>query len=150
MQNLDYDNSIVIASKKNMEVIHLAGIGRFCKLDGCGKRITGKIVTRKRFDKIQTYELSPLKNQLFCSKNHTNRYYDSRKKSHKSKTGIDCHISLIIKYETNKPFRLIHLYLKKGISKEIKITPKDSALWSYLDTLSKYRSIKPREILVCQ
>lgn len=110
----------------NKPIIFLKGIGRRCEI--CNKHIFGR------------------KDKTTCSNKCRKIKYRLNTKSQKNNS-IQARIS-ITKTEGSKPYRLLSLYLKKGIIHQIKITPEYKELWSLLNKIQDFRDIsKPLEIV---
>jgi hypothetical protein len=145
--NRGYDPNVFVVAKESFEVALLPNIGRFCK-NKCGRRIKGTKVTRWhwRSRRVQTYELPPAINKVFCSKTCKSRFYEKTigKKNHTTKNAVDCRIRLVPRDDEGQPFRLITLYLGKRAHVEVKITPDSGELWNVLNKIYKYRGM-PKE-----
>lgn len=106
-------------------LIYLKGIGRRCEV--CNKHIFGR------------------KDKRICSKKcHDKRRWNAEK-NNKRITSIHASISLS-KTREKTDYRLLSLYLKKGIIHHVKITPEYKELWALLDKIENFRKM-PLEIL---
>lgn len=151
MQNLGYDDNIVIASKKNVQQIHLMGVGKFCKC-GCGKRIEQyKLWTRKlRNGKILS-TVRKMDRKIYATKYCEKR--DKPNRNHKSKNTISG-VSIDLRSIEGK--RKVKIYLKGVSAIETFIDKRCGQLWIVLDKLQKYSTMPnekillEKEILVCQ
>lgn len=103
-------------------VLFLKGIGRTCPI--CGNHVTGH------------------PNKKYCSEKCSNK--NNNNKNHKDKeilVGLHSFISLKVQ-GGSKPYRILKVYLKKGIIHQVKITPESKELWSLLDKITEFRDIK--------
>lgn len=104
---------------KNTPSLLLKGIGKTC--DVCGKHIYGR------------------PNKKTCSDKCRFKKGNDKHRDSKVKVGLHAFISLK-KSDAVKPYRIIKVYLKKGIIEEIKITPESKELWALLEKISKFRN----------
>ena len=109
----------------------LKGIGVYCIV--CGKHIFPR-----------------QKNQATCSQKCRAKKSYLKNKNDAIKEGLHAFISLK-KYKTLKPYRIIKIYLKKGIKEEVKITPESKELWKLIDKIERFRDLKQpiRESIKC-
>ena len=62
--------------------------------------------------------------------------------------GLHSFISLK-KYEPKRPYRIIKVYLKKGVIEQVRITPSSKELWNLLEKIESFRNIsKPMETIL--
>lgn len=128
----------MISCKQTMEMVHLNGIGRFCKC-GCGKRIEPITVKRNTFGKNVAFKRLP-KNKVFASK-YCNDKYHNKKGSHVSRQSLKCQISLNVNMD-KKLYREIRIYMKKGVVKKFRIREDQKELWEFLENVVRYRYIQ--------
>ena len=102
-------------------IIFLKGIGKYCPV--CKKHIFGR------------------KDKVFCSERCRWKKRDSkRRRTGKDIIGIHAFVSLQ-KHGNKKPYRIIKLYLKKGIIEQVIINPQSKELWSLLEKIDQFRNI---------
>jgi hypothetical protein len=136
---INKEQDLLVASSVTMPQVLLKGIGKFCKRPGCFKRIEGVLIKRNVYGKNKTYYRMPPKNKEYCSE-HCRNIVNAKKHPFNKSSFVIAKIDLTILGNRQK-FRLMRLYLKKGVNKEIKITPNEFELWNYLNSLSKYRTL---------
>ena len=142
-RNPNYNPDIIIASKESVEAIHLSGIGRFC-LCGCGKRINRQIIKRNVKGKIVIQ--NRLRNdQKYATPACKTRYYN--KLFGKTQNSSVRTLIFLKVNDGTKPYREMRLYLKKGISKTIRITKDNKELWQVLDAIAGFRKIKSNPMI---
>src|SRR5574337_163934 len=104
-------------------VIFIKGVGRKCPV--CSRHIVG------RSDKTT------------CSPKCTKKigYIKNKDKwnNSSSNNSLKCRIS-IKKYENNLEYRILSIYLKKGVVHKIKITPSYGELWNVVEKIQNFRS----------
>ena len=106
-------------------VLFIKGIGRKCQV--CSRHITGR------------------KDKTTCSQKCTNKIgYIKNKDKWNNSNSLKARIS-IKKIEDDIEYRILSLYLKKGVLHKIKITPEYTELWHLLETIQKFRT-NPLEI----
>lgn len=103
----------------NKPIIFLKGIGRRCEV--CNKHIFGR------------------KDKTTCSNKCRKIKYRMHTKQ-QNNNSIQARIS-ITKYEGNKQYRIVSLYLKKGIIHQVQITKESKELWSLLEKIEQFRDI---------
>ena len=97
----------------------LKGIGKTCEV--CGRHIFGRA------------------NKKTCS--NKCRYKKGNDKHRESKNKIGLHAFILLKKSNTKvPYRVIKVYLKRGVIEELKITPDSKALWNLLERISTFRT----------
>lgn len=112
-------------------IIFLKGVGRYCQAKGCNKHVFG------------------YSNKKYCSnkcrwKSSSGTY--AKKRQENIMLGIHSFVNLR-KYGKSNPYRIMKIYLKKGVIQEVKITPDSKELWSLLEKIEQFRDIsKPLEI----
>jgi len=131
---LDIDKEIFTISRKSFPIAHIPGIGKFCK-NGCGKRIDNIIVKNNKYKVNPVFKRKPT-TKLFCSIYCKQTYY-RKQNLYTADKSLACRITLNV-YQDKFPYRLISIYLKKGIKKEIKIR-ENNELWYFLEYLSNQR-----------
>ena len=79
---------------------------------------------------------------LYCSERCSNKA--NNEKNHKDKTKlIGLHAFIPLKIQGNlKPYRILKVYLKKGIVHQVKITSQSKELWQLIDKIVEFRDIK--------
>lgn len=121
------DKPVFDKEQVSKTVIFLKGIGRRCEV--CNKHIFGD--PRKKV----------------CGQKCRRKKAYLKNGKQQDLTGVHAFITLR-KSQTTKPYRIIKLYLKKGIIEEVRITPESKELWSLLEKIEQFRDIsKPLEIL---
>ena len=101
-------------------VIFIKGLGRKCPV--CGRHIVGR------------------KDKTTCSQKCTNKIgYIKNKDNWNNSNSIKARVS-IKKVEGRSEYRILSLYLKKGITRKIKITADNVELWHVLEMIQKFRS----------
>ena len=124
---MNTDKEIFDKEHITKSIVFLKGIGRRCEI--CKKHIFGR------------------KDKTTCSNKCRKIKYRLSTKQ-KNNNSIQARIS-IIKTEGCKPYRMISLYLKKGIVHQVKITPESKELWNLLDKIQSFRNIsKPLPELI--
>jgi|SRR6185437_6997532 len=107
-------------------IIFLKGIGRRCEV--CNKHIFGR------------------KDKRLCSRKCHDKKRWKAERNQKRITSLHASISLAKKIGKTE-YRVLSLYLKKGVIHQIKITPESKELWSLLEKIEQFRDIsKPLEI----
>jgi hypothetical protein len=104
-------------------VLFIKGLGRKCPV--CSRHIVGKSNKTTCSDKC-TKRIGYIKNKDKWNNDNTN--------SIKSRVSIK-------KIEGSFEFRILSLYLKKGLVHRIKITPEYVELWNILEKIQKFRDI---------
>ena len=113
-ETLGYD-----VEHKTMPVLYIKGIGRKCIV--CSRHITGR------------------KDKVTCSNKCNVRVWRIKNEGKcDDKSSIRARVS-IKKSEGIEEYRVLSLYLKKGISRKIKITSAHGELWHVLEMVEKYR-----------
>ena len=108
-------------------VILLKGIGKYCKC-GCGKHVFGN--KKKEFFNSS------------CRRRYYERSHPESKYARQKNTMIGLHAFINLhKNENKNPYRIMKVYLKKGIIEEVKITPESKDLWALLDKINQFRDI---------
>ena len=109
-------------------VIFLKGIGRRCEF--CNKHIFGRIDKKTCGNKCRSK-------------------MQREKKGNVQTNLLGLHAFVSLKTTGNKKqYRIMKLYLKKGVIEEVKITPESKELWSLLEKIEQFRDIsKPLEII---
>jgi len=122
------DKPVFDKEQVSKTVIYLKGIGRRCQV--CDKHLFGRI------------------DKKTCSqKCRSKMRYEKTGKIQPNIIGVHAFISLRTCKQRNKEFRVIKVYLKKGVIEEVKITPESKELWSLLEKIEQFRDIsKPLEI----
>ena len=107
----------------------LKGVGKQCEI--CGKHIFINTLGRPR---------------TTCSDRCRHKKRNDRHRENIKLVGL--HSFIVLKrHGVKKPYRVMKLYLKKGLVEEIKITPMSKQLWSLLNRIENFRDIqKPLEI----
>lgn len=99
--------------------LFIKGVGRRCLV--CSRHITGR------------------KDKTTCSNKCGSKVWRIKSGAkYNDKTSVRARIS-IKKTEGVDEYRLLSLYLKKGVSKKVKITPAHGELWHILEMIQKYR-----------
>jgi len=107
----------------NKPIIFLKDVGKYCEV--CHRHIFPR-----------------QKNQTCCSnKCRWKKRDQNRRRTGKDIVGIHAFVSLK-KYGTKRPYRVVKLYLKKGIIEQVTITPKSKELWQLLEKIAEFRDIK--------
>jgi len=111
---------------KTKAVVFLKGIGRRCEV--CDKHIFGR------------------KDKTTCSNKCRKIKYRLHTKQ-QNNNSIQARIS-VKKQHGLQPYRVVSLYLKKGIINQVKITPEAKELWALLERIDNFRKEKPLEELI--
>ena len=111
---------------KTKAVVFLKGIGRRCEI--CNKHIFGR------------------KDKTTCSNKCRKIKYRLHTKQ-QNNNSIQARIS-VKKQHGLQPYRIVSLYLKKGIINQVKITPEAKELWALLERIDNFRQEKPLEELI--
>ena len=142
INEINESNLGFIAQKKSFPVVHLKGIGRFCKK--CSKRIEPKKFVKKQ-PNGKLYLM--IRQRDFCNNVCRNSFYDKKyRKNHLSKSTVLLKITL--EKELNGTRKVI-LYLG-GQNQNIEsfLNNKESELWRIIDKIEKYRQLPKMEITV--
>ena len=106
----------------NKQIVFLKGIGRRCLV--CNKHLFGRL------------------DKKTCSqKCRSKMRYEKTGKEQTNTKGLHAFIQLQSYKENNSRFRILKLYLIKGIVEEVKITPESKELWSLLEKIEQFRDI---------
>ena len=126
---MNEDKKVFDKEHVSKPIIFLKGVGKYCEV--CHKHIFPR-----------------QKNQTCCSNKCRWKKRDQlRRRTGKDIVGIHAFVSLK-KHGTKRPYRVIKLYLKKGIIEEVTITPQSKELWSLLEKIDQFRNIsKPLEVV---
>ena len=110
-------------------VVFLKGVGRRCQV--CNKHIFGRTDKKTCSNGCRSKMAREVKGNV-----QTNVM------------GVHAFISLKTYKEKNQEFRILKVYLKKGVIEEVRITPESKELWSLLEKIEQFRDIsKPLEII---
>ena len=103
-------------------ILFIKGVGRCCPV--CGNHVTGH------------------PNKIYCTERCSNKANND--KNHKGKEKlIGLHAFISFKtYNRTEPYRILKVYLKKGIVHQVKITPESKELWKLIDKIAEFRDIK--------
>lgn len=143
IQNRGYDKDIFVVTKEQKETALLPNVGRFCKC-GCGKRIEGKVVTRKLGKGITTYYRKAQLNKEFFTASCKVKFYN-RTTPRKLRPSLNALIGLKV-LQDKVSYRELTLYLKNNHKLTLKITSEHKELWNVLEKICKYRYSKPDPI----
>lgn len=99
----------------------LKGVGRYCEAEGCNNHVFGR------------------KDKTTCSNKCRKRKYRTHTKQQKNNS-IQARIS-IVKKQGKESYRIVSLYLKKGVIHEVKITSESKELWNILEKIANFRDI---------
>jgi len=108
-------------------VLFIKGVGRKCPV--CSRHIVG------RSDKTTCSPKCTKKIGYIKNKDKWNSHQSNSLKSRIS----------IKKIEGKSEYRILSLYLKKGVVHKIKITPKYAELWEFLEKIQQFR-INPLQV----
>ena len=101
-------------------IIFLKGIGRRCPI--CNRHIFGRADKKTCSDK--------------CRRRQVYLNHNKQEKNNVIKAQIS-----ILKKHGRKEYRILSLYLKKGIVHQIQITSEYKELWSLLEKIEQFRDI---------
>ena len=140
MKRREYDNEVIRNTHKrethvfdreqvNRTIVFLPGVGRRCIV--CNKHIFGRI------------------DKKTCSQRCRSKMrYEKTGKTQTNLIGVHAFISLKAYRDKNEEFRILKIYLKKGVTQEVKITQESKELWSLLEKIEQFRDVsKPLEIM---
>lgn len=135
-------NNLFEETKERFNVIHLAGIGRFCKC-GCGKRIEGVIVTKKLKHSTIRFRRVAANNKVFANRSHKDNY-ENRFKTKTHNRSLYARISLVKQYTKNNktPYYELRIYKKKGIKESFEITKSNIKLFEFIESIVRFRQLK--------
>ena len=100
--------------------IFLKGIGRYCEV--CNKHLFGR--QRKT-----------------CSKKCNDIKSWHKKRNDNRITSLHANISLNPILENNQEYRIISIYLKRGVIEHLRITKESKELWNQLEKIANFRDI---------
>ena len=144
--NQGFDKQTFIVALEKKQTALLPGIGRFC-LCGCGKKITGKRVTRRlKKGGTVSYDRPPQENKIFFSQACKQRYY-MRTRDQKLRLTLQCGITLKRSGEGENEYRTITLYGKTSgtLAKYTLRKENHELLWNYLNKVEAFRRSGNRE-----
>lgn len=127
------NDGVFQSEKQSVAVVHIAGIGTYCKNKRCGKKIFAKHATYRLNGAI----VKRIVKREYCS----NRCWHQQNQKNTRKANLYARINLKV-INDKTPFRTMFVYFKTGTSPyPIKITKESKELWQYLERVSRYRGI---------
>ena len=129
------EGNIFTAEKKSFPILHLKGIGKFCKV--CDKKLQPKTVLENRRGKIIRKLVPIRKDQKYCSSRCSHK--DMRRNGKpKKNNSISCRINLNMINDFEPHFKMV-FYFGNSKTLEFKITKRSKELYEYLQRATRYR-----------